>query len=417
VSAAALEVGSNDDRQLVGRAAALFAVICVLYAAGIVFDLLNADGWTDMVAPLLFHALTFSFPLVGVLIARRQPRNAITWILLGIGLAWSVGAVTEAYRDYALLTAPGSLPGGDVVDAASSWLWVPGIVPAGTLLILLFPDGRLPSPRWRWVVWLTVVSIVAVSVAITFHAGTLAEDGFPQFDNPLGISALQPVLTVLQVFLIAIPVCMVASAAALVVRFRRSRGVERLQLKWLATAAAVVAVIYAAALLASVGQSWNQADTSAPVTVLQNVALASFALIPISIGIAILRYRLYDVDRLISRTLTYFLLTALLVAVYAAVVVGIGTVTGRSNNPLLIAGATLLVAGLFGPARRRIQAVIDRRLYRRRYDAERVLGEFASRLRDELDLDALANELGAAAASAVQPATMGVWIRDRRMIE
>jgi hypothetical protein len=317
----------------------------------------------------------------------------------------------EGYGSYALATRPGSLPAGAAVDAASAWLWVPGIVPAGTLLILLFPDGRLPSPRWRWVVWLTIASMVLVSIAITFEPGTLADEGFPHLHNPLAIPALKPVLDPLQLFLIGIPVCMVASAAALVVRFRRSRGAERLQLTWLAMAAAVVAAVYAVALIASVGQSWGQADTSGWVSVLQNLALASFALIPISIGIAILRYRLYDIDRLISRAVAYAIVTALLVGVYAAVVVGLGAAFGRSENPVLIAGATLLVAAMFGPVRRRVQAAVDRRFNRRRYDAERVLGTFVARLRDELDIDALTGELATTAASAVQPSSVGVWIR------
>jgi predicted membrane-bound spermidine synthase len=167
-------------------------------------------------------------------------------------------------------------------------------------------------------------------------------------------------------------------------------------------------------MIASVNYPWLEAATPAPIAVLQTAAICSFVLIPLSMGVAILRYRLYDIDRLISRTISYFVLTALLVGVYVAIVVGIGAATGRTNSPILIAGATLVVAALFGPARRRIQGLIDRRLYRRRYDAERVLGTFASRLRDELDLDTLSNELGAAASSAVQPATVGVWIQGRR---
>ncbi len=259
-------------------------------------------------------------------------------------------------------------------------------------------------------VWLSVISMVVVSIAIVFAPATLAEDGYPKLDNPLAIESLHPVLDALQAFLIAIPVCMVASAAALVVRFRRSRGVERLQLKWLAAAASAVAVVYALALVVSFGQSWTKPDTPGWAAVIQTVALASFALIPISIGIGILRYRLWDIDRLISRTIVYFLLTAVLVGVYAAIVVGIGAATGRSDNPVVIAGATLLVAALFGPVRRRIQAVIDRRLYRRRYDAEQVLATFAARLRDELDMDALARELRTATTRAVQPESVGVWI-------
>jgi hypothetical protein len=203
---------------------------------------------------------------------------------------------------------------------------------------------------------------------------------------------------------------------SLIVRFRRSRGVERLQLKWLAAAASIGVGLYALSSVATAA-NWNRRGDPLWLTVVQNLSLFAFMLIPVSIGLAILRYHLFDIDRIISRTLSYFLLTALLVGVYALIVVGIGTLTGRSNNPVLIAGATLLVAALFGPLRRRLQGAIDRRLYRRRYDAERVLGSFASLLRDQLDLGALSSELQATVAQAVQPTRVGVWFRapeDRR---
>jgi hypothetical protein len=403
--------GSLRAKARARPASAAFGLVCVVAAVGFVFDVLDARHPATLAGPPLIQVMMLSFPVVGLLIARREPRNPIGWILLGIGLAWALSAALGGYAAYALAVRPGSLPGGAVADASSAWLWVPAVVPMGTFLLLLFPDGRPPSPRWRWVMWCAGAVMLAVALAITFQPRSLAEDGFPGVSNPLAVSALQPLLRAFRSLLYAIPACFAASTAGLVVRFRRSRGIHRLQIKWLAAAGAAVATVFAVALVASGGQGWGEPTAGGWTLAIQDTALASFALIPASIGIAILRYRLYDIDRLLKRTLTYTLLTALLVAVYILIVVGIGTATGRSDNPLIIAGATLAVAALFQPGRRRIQAVIDRRLYRSRYDAERVLGTFASRLRDELDLDTLSGELSAAAASAVQPSAVGVWIR------
>ncbi len=412
MSAIAATAGSFDDARLRRWAFVTFWCTSVLFAIGAAFVVVDAAaGDGAAVGPLAFDAITFSFAVTGVLIARHQPRNSIPWILLGLGLTWGVGNALEGYTNTALITSPGSLPGGVYTDVLGTWLWVPGIVPMGTFLLLLFPDGHLQSPRWRWLMWLTTFTMAAAAVAIVFKGGSLADDGFPQLSNPFGVPAMQPLVDVFMVSLLLIPVCVVASAVGLVLRFRRSRGIDRLQLKWLATAAAVVAATYGVAMVVSIPYSWLEDATPPAVAAVQMLALASFALIPLSIGVAILRYRLYDIDRLISRAVSYAIVTAVLAAVYAAVVVGLGTAFGRTGNPVLIAGATLLVAGLFGPLRRRVQGAVDRRFNRRAYDAERVLGAFSTRLRDELDIDALTGELRSAVASAVQPLSVGVWIR------
>jgi hypothetical protein len=403
--------GSLGANARARRASAAFLLVCVVAAIGFVFDVLDARHPATLAGPPLIQVMMLSFPVVGLLIARREPRNPIGWILLGIGLAWALSAALGGYAAYSLLVRPGSLPGGAVADASSAWLWVPAVVPMGTFLLLLFPDGRLLSPRWRWVMWCSGAVMLAVALAITFEPRSLAEDGFPGVSNPLGVSALEPLLTVFRSLLFVIPACFVASATGLVIRFRRSTGIQRLQLKWLVAAAATVAMAFAAALVATGGQGWGQPTTAGWILAIQNAALVSFALIPASIGVAILRYRLYDIDRLLSRTLTYALLTALLVAVYALIVVVVSAVTGRTNSPVVIAGSTLVVAALFGPARRRIQRLIDRRFFRRGYDAERVLTAFSARLRDELDLESVSGELRTAVAGAVQPSRVGVWIR------
>jgi MFS family permease len=400
------------DRRARRRALTVFGVDLGLLAVGWTFLALNSAAGSDSLGGgLSFDIPTLVFPLTGVLVARRQPRNAVTWVLLGIGLASAIGAVLTGYSTYALATNPGSLPAGAQLATIGAAMWVPIVVPVATLLLLLFPDGRPPSRRWGAFLWLTVFAMAAVFLAIVVSPGDVSNDQHLKIANPFAVPELRFLTKLLFVGLPLVPVCMVASAASLIVRFRRSRGVERLQLKWLATAAAVSASIYAVALLDGLGSALGFAKSPAWSGVVDSIALFSLLLIPISIGLAILRYRLFDIDRLISRTIAYSLLTAILVGVYALIVVGVGTATGRSDNPVLIAGATLAVAALFRPARRRIQAVIDRRLYRRRYDAERVLGTFASRLRDELDLTTLSGELQAVVAQAVQPSLVGVWIR------
>jgi hypothetical protein len=383
-------------------------------AVGWVFLAVNGSNGTDSVAgALVFDLPILSFPITGLIVARRQPRNAVAWVLLGIGLAAGFGSVVGSYAAYGLVTNPGSLPGAAVAAAVNGPTWDPVIVPIATLLLLLFPDGRPPSKRWNWVLWLTLFAMAAVFLTIMCSPGSVSDSigGAPKgLTNPIAVPAIANLLPVV---LPLIPLCMVLSVISLVVRFRRSRGVERLQLKWLATAASIGVGLYAVADLRTLA-GWGQNSDPWWLTVLQNLSLLAFLLIPISIGVAILRYRLYDIDRIISRTLSYFLLTALLVGVYALIVVGIGTLTGRSENPVLIAGATLAVAALFGPARRRLQNGIDRRLYRRRYDAERVLGAFASLLRDQLDLGALSTELQATVTRSVQPSRVSVWIRGPR---
>jgi MFS family permease len=405
------EADAAADRRWRRWAVAAFVAGIGMEAVGWIFLAVNGSNGTDSLAgALAFDLPILVFPITGIVVARRQPRNAVAWVLLGIGLASGFGSVVGGYAAYGLVTNPGSLPGAAVAAAINGPTWDPVIVPIATLLLLLFPDGRPPSKRWNWLLWLTLFAIAAVFLTLMVTSGPVSESvlGAPRhLMNPI---AVPPVAALAPVVLPLIPLCMVLSVISLVARFRRSRGVERLQLKWLATAASIGVGMYALADLLSLA-NWGRGPDPTWLAALQNLSVIAFLLIPISIGVAILRYRLYDIDRIISRTLSYFLLTALLVGVYALIVVGIGTLTGRSENPVLIAGATLAVAALFGPARRRLQNGIDRRLYRRRYDAERVLGAFASLLRDQLDLGALSTELQATVTQSVQPSRVSVWIR------
>lgn len=361
-----------------------------------------ADPW--------FVFIPASFAIVAILILARQPRNRIGWILMVIGLAWVVPL--DTYGGFAYSRG---LPGGPLFLALSGPTWVPPIGLMGTVLLLRFPNGELLSPRWKKVEWLAATAIAVTVVAILFGSEDLGEVGYPGLANPLGIEVLEPVLNALQVFLLLIPITIAASAISLILRFRRSSGMERLQMKWLTSSAAAVAIIYLVAILLSLNSAWGGATTPTWMLILQNTSFASFALIPIGIGFAILRYRLYDIDLVINKTLVYGMLTALLAAIYVGSVVGLGAlaraVTDQRGNSLVIAASTLAVAAMFRPARRRIQAFIDRRFYRRKYDAARTLETFSARLRDEVDLDSLTGELLGVVRNTMQPVHVSLWIR------
>ena len=359
------------------------------------------------VDPFVF--LLMVFPLVGILILTRQPRNTIGWILLAVGAIGAADGILSSYAEYGLRTHPGSLPGADVALALSQPLWAPIFGVMGAYLLLLFPDGRPPSRRWRRVAWLTAVGIGGAWVGLTVLPGSFADSGYPGVTNPLGIGALRGFEWVVFLFLPLIPISIALSAISLVQRFRRSRGTVRLQLKWLTAAAAVTAVFYALAF--AVPGNWGSGPTPTYAFVIQALGVFSFALIPISIGFAILRYRLYDIDVVINKTLVYGSLTAVLGCVYVGLAVGFGAIAGRDNS-LVIAGSTLVVAAPFRPARRRIQAFIDRRFYRRKYDAQRTLEAFTARLRDEVDLDELHAHLLAVVDDTVRPASMSLWLKE-----
>jgi MFS family permease len=400
----------DRDRTLRRLAVVVFVVLLAAYLGCIVWALLDPDvAGASVLDTVVLPTVMFSFAIAGLLVAGRRPRNPIAWILFGIGGAWVLSGLTEEYARVAL--SGGALPAGAAVMAFSLSTWVLAIAPMGTFLLLLFPDGQLPSRRWRWLAWLSGFSVVFVFTVVLMTPGSLVDAGYPHVQNPLTIPSLAGVIDPLEISALLIPICIVASAVALVMRFRRSVAVERLQLKWLTSAAAAVALTYAVAMIVTAGVGWGSPDEPEWASAIQLVALASFALIPAGIAVAILRYRLYDIDRIISRAISYAALTAVLAAVYAAIVVGIGALLGGANDPWLIAGATLAVAALFGPARRRIQAFLDRRFFRRRYDLDRTLASFTSRLRDEVDLEQVRDHLVATVHQTLAPSAASVWMR------
>jgi hypothetical protein len=344
---------------------------------------------------LLFSGVAgLSFPVVGAMVLTRRPRHAIGWIFLAIGAGMTLVGFANGYAAYSLTVLPDPLLATGVVAWLSGWLWVPSLGLLMTFALLLFPDGHLPSPRWRPVAYLATGSI----------AVTMADFAASSWPDPyVSVYAPQTVGSpVVEVWFGLLSASGLASAASLLVRFRRSRGEERLQLKWVAYAAAGTVAIVVSAVAFSRGASPSL------------IIVASAPLVPVAAGVAILRYRLYDIDVVINRTLVYGLLSTLLVVVYFGGVVGLQYVfralTGGESQ-LAIVASTLAIAALFHPLRRRVQAFVDRRFYRRKYDAAKTLEAFSAKLRDETDLEALNDDLVGVVRESMQPAHVSVWLR------
>jgi hypothetical protein len=355
---------------------------------------------------LVLELAVLLFGWFGALIISRHPRHPIGWILCAFGLVAGMAAFTSEYAIYGLRSHPGAVPGGAALAWIAAWMF-PFYLALLAGLLLLFPTGRPPSPRWRWVLWsagidnaLAVVSLVS---SLWPRRGlALLQRGGPEAGGVLG--------TLYNVGYWVALVAVLAAVASLVVRLRRARGVERQQLKW------VVYAVVMAGCFTLLMEAPNLIDRSELAADVMYALL--IALIPVPVGMAILRYRLYDIDRLINRTLVYGLLTALLAGVYAGAVLVLGQVFGAvGGDPpsWAVAGATLAVAALFQPARRRIQQVVDRRFNRRKYDAAKTVEAFSVRLRDELDLDALTAELLAVVNQTMQPTGVWLWLRSPPM--
>ena len=404
-----LETTQSGERRLAVLAWLALAACVLTTAAGLAYSLWVGEG----VDFLLVAGL--SFPVLGALVASRQPRNAEAWVMIGIGLVFGLFTVIGVYSDYGL-ARPGTLPRPDIALALEGPSWVPGIGLIGTFLILLFPDGHLPSRRWRKLAWLSGAALTVPFLVILFAPGNFADVGHPEIENPLGVEGLRPLIGAALWTIALIPLCIVGCAAGLIQRFRRSRGHERLQLKWLATAGGIVATGYLTMMTLSLPQALSGRETAGWIELLGEIVIFMFVLIPIAIGIAMLRHRLYDIDLIINRALVYGLLTAGLSIAYLATVTVLQNVlqpvTGQSE--LAVAGSTLAVAALFRPSRLRTQAFIDRRFYRTKYDAEHTLATFSAKLRDEIDLDALSGELVALVADVMEPRQVSLWLRENR---
>jgi hypothetical protein len=355
----------------------------------------DEDLWS-LLASVVFAV---SFATVGALVASRRPDNPLGWIMCLAGLAYGLGGVTVSYTESTLADADDDalFTFGDWI---SGWVWMVGIGPAATFLLLLFPSGHLPSPRWRPFAW---AAAGALCLMLPGLALTESPTGDPGPDNPVGVPGAEVVAGIGALVLV---MAAVASIASLVVRFRRARSEERRQLKWLTYAAGIVGVALLVLLVAeaTVGTSDEFSNTLVSVSV---------AALPVSMGIAILRHGLFDIDLVIQRTLVYGALSATLAAAYVGLVLLLQLVLSpltEQSDPA-IAGSTLAVAALFRPARARIQALVDRRFFRRKYDAALTLELFGTRLRNEVALDSLSAELRSVVAETMQPAHVSVWLR------
>jgi hypothetical protein len=349
---------------------------------------------------------------VGAIVASRRPENPVGWLLCLNGLTTSISHFSSQYAIYALLARPNLLPAGEAFAWIDTWI-LPILIALDVFTFLLFPTGRLPSRRWRWLGWLTVAFVFVGAISGAFTSGPV--DGLGSIRNPLGIegftSGYKAVLYPMAPFLFA------AAALSVFVRLRRATGVERQQIKWFAYAAVVMAIT---AFLHIITETvdvplWLGRTEFAVFTVAGTA-------VPISIGIAILRYRLYDIDILINRTLVYGTLTAVLALVYLGGVTATQAIfqafTGQGELPqLAVVVSTLLIAALFNPLRHRIQGFIDRSFYRSRYDARKTLETFSAKLRDETDLDALNDDLVGVVAETMQPAHVGLWLRPESATE
>jgi hypothetical protein len=394
---------SRMRRWAAGLAWALWALALLTLAAFYwVHRLLLQAGRPDLVSAdaLLVLALV-SAATVGAVLASRRPRHPVGWLLLALAVFLGADGVVSAYLPYGLVARPGVLPAASSMVLSYPAFAVAGLACIGFVL-LLTPTGSLPSPRWRWWAWLAAAVPVACLLVAVLAPGPSASR-IQVADSPFDLRAFDGVVLAAIQLAVAVTLLAVAVAAgSLVVRFRRARGVERQQLRWVMLAAALVALGAVAGLAASA--------MGATALIGSGGTQSLVALVPVAIGAAILRYRLYDLDRIISRALAYGLLTVLLGGGYAGVVLGLGQLPGQRSS-LAVAGATLAVAGLFQPARRRVQRVVDRRFNRRRYDAAQTIQAFSARLRQQVDLDTLTAELLAVVDQTMQPDRASLWLR------
>ena len=408
------EVGGPSARAASWLAWALWALALLSFVVMGVFRFLNSSTPTaiprnPLVLDFGFWLLFVSFATVGALVASRWPRNAIGWIFCWLGLSFSLGSASEEYALYALVTEAGSLPGAEGMVWLTTWFGGPIVFALFALVFLLFPDGRLPSRRWRPVVWIELVAVGCL-VAFAFEPGTLGNLGLVRVSNPFGVQGAAALLGTLSWvgFFVTLAVA-VAGGISLVLRFRRARGVERQQIKWLAFSGVVFCAVFAAGPFL-----WSLPESPGTAWIWPVLFLAGASSVPLAVGTAILRHRLYDIDLLINRTLVYGSLTATLALVYVGGVVvlqaAFRALSGQEST-LAVVASTLAIAALFGPLRRRVQGFVDRRFYRRKYDAARTLAAFNARLRDDTDLDTLGDDLVGVARGTMQPEHVSLWLR------
>ncbi|MDX6555390.1 MAG: hypothetical protein QOD86_1585 [Miltoncostaeaceae bacterium] len=393
-------------RILAALAIALYAAVAV---AAVAFAVATptagqeSDWGSTGVVGVLFLALPgAAFTGVGALMAARRPENGAGRLCVAIGMLWAVVLAASAVGSWCEET--GRLGAGEWISWAG-WCWVPAVGLMGTHLPLRLPDGRLPSPRWRPFAHACTAGIVVASLVIATEPASGDTLANPTASEPMQL--LSPLLALL-------PLCLIVSVASVVRRYRRTAGArERLQIRCIAFGAALCIATYLVVVVFLIVLELGE-DT-VPASVLGNLALLAYTAIPVSVGVAILRHRLYDIDRIINRALVYGSVTALLLGAYVVLVLALQAVMEpltEGSGPT-VAISTLAAAALFRPVRTRVQGAVDRRFYRRRYDAARTLERFAARLRAQTDLEALRTDLTAVVHETMQPAHVSLWLREK----
>jgi hypothetical protein len=370
-------------------------VVSVVFVA---ISLVTSPSSGDLVGSVAQGVAALSFATVGAFLASRLPGNVIGWLLALGGLCFALISGAAGLADLGLTVHPGSVPGAIWFAWLTQWIWAPAIG-AVILLALVYPTGWLLSARWRPV----ALAAVLILAFLSFGSAVIPwPDGLFPVGNPLqigggAVAILDDLFAPAELIVVLVALLAVAS---LVIRYRRAAGIERAQLKWFAA----VAAICLPALLVGLTLSW----------VFYLIAFGGFALLPVAIGIAVLRYRLFEIDRLISRTIGYGVLTAIVAGLFVGFILVFQAVLAplTQSNELAVAASTLLAATLFQPLRRRVQRLVDRRFNRTRYNAERTVAAFAGRLRDEVDLEQLRAEILATVAATVEPSSVSLWLRE-----
>jgi hypothetical protein len=346
--------------------------------------------------------VALGYSTVGAIVASRLPESPIGWLFCAIGLIFGLSHFSAEYAAYDLLAPSRSLPAGEAFAWLTSWVWVFGLALI-VYLDLLFPNGRLPSVRWRWFAWFTAIVLLPAAILTALSPGLILSS---TLQNPLGIEGLPNASKEIEAFMYAL---VVVGASSMLARLRHAGRIERQQIKWFAyaTAVAISGVILKNTVYTAVGLTWVWWVG----LVLTTVGVVSS---PVAMGIAIFRYRLYQIDIIINRTLVYGSLTAVLASVYLGGVVllqyAFRALSGEGSQ-LAVVASTLIIAALFIPLRRRIQSFIDRRFYRRKYDARKTLEAFSAQLRNQTDLEALSDDLVGVVRETMQPAHVSLWLR------
>jgi hypothetical protein len=383
----------------------LWAVTLVIAAAGLA---LMVWDWPTPVPSGSFGVRGFSglwavgFSGVGALLTRRQPGHPVGWIFAAAGM---LAAADYASFEYALAAVVGhrDLPAGEYAGWSQLWIWVPFVALITVYLPLLFPDGRLPGPRWRPAVWAAAGCGVMAAAGLAITPGVVAN--LTALRNPLGVQPAAVPDTAIAAGLAGLLGCVVLAVWSLLVRARRGTSAERQQIKWLAYGGCLVAATLVPSMILS-------QSTGTAARIAEGALMIAIVTVPVAVAVAVLRYRLYDIDRVISATMAYAILTGVLAAVYAGLVL-LATQVLRFHTPVAVAAATLAAAALFNPVRRRVQRGVDRRFNRAGYDAETTVAAFAARLKDATDLDAVRDDLASAVQTALQPASVWVWTSQR----